>query len=424
MAGSARTVFTRLLPWAALALMTVMFFVQVKARRTAEEDAAKAVGDLHVQRVDRALGMGPSVEPLEGAGAESAEVAEFLIAYEAELGGLRKQVEAARDDLASARSAQQAAVDKAERTEALRATANARADALEAQAAAAAEAAQQRVTALEAQLKDAQAQAARRPSPVARWLQVWGAGGADRENLRKELAQATPEDVTELRALWDQEESGARVTHFLGVLGSMPVTKASAALAAEIASCEPSCDAETLRPWVALAGPHLLHVDAFLALLPQTSHRSMRHVLVEHAAASPKAWSDEDRARIAPGFAAYLGHEQPEMVRFALRAITRLKLPVVSARVLGLLDHPDASVRIAAIYFLHQTGDGASAVKVLGRYVADLLDSKDADTRMAALFLAQELVGETRSLAFGSSQEAVGREIGRLKKKLGTLAKD
>jgi hypothetical protein len=78
-------------------------------------------------------------------------------------------------------------------------------------------------------------------------------------------------------------------------------------------------------------------------------------------------------------------------------------------------------VRIATVYALLATSDRASAVKTLRATVLALLDEKSFDVRMAGLFLAQELAGEKRSLGFGSSDQAVAKEVARLKAKLGAM---
>ncbi|MDA1196123.1 MAG: hypothetical protein O2894_13210, partial [Planctomycetota bacterium] len=46
MSSSPRGVLTRLLPWAALALMVVFFFIQVAERNEARSDAVRARDDL------------------------------------------------------------------------------------------------------------------------------------------------------------------------------------------------------------------------------------------------------------------------------------------------------------------------------------------------------------------------------------------
>ena len=111
MAGSARTLITNVLPWAAVALLGAMFFVQVGARHRAENRAAKARDDLHALRADRVMGLGPKTEPLEPLEppASEAEVARFVAAAvaktEAEQDALRKELEQRAEELAAASAA-------------------------------------------------------------------------------------------------------------------------------------------------------------------------------------------------------------------------------------------------------------------------------------------------------------------------------
>ena len=418
MAASIRTVVTRLLPWAALAVMTVLFFVQVKARQRARAEPERARDEVNALHADRAMGLapvqppGPAPTPVAPRAAEGDD--------EAEVAALHRQLKAAGEDLAAAEAAQQALLADAERAAALRTTEAARANALEAQLVAATDAAFKRVAELEARIAEAKAQLERRESRVARWLALALTGTPDaRAVVTVEAQQASDEDVAELHGLWreagEQEARDAVAT----VLSAMPTSAAAAALAADIVLARPSPqDAVAL---LARLGSHALRVDVLARVLAEGGN-ALREAAV--AAASTAAWSEADRERIGDALDMLLRTPDPATLEIAIRAVAKLGLRGRAAALLPFLTHQEPALRIATVYALLATCDHASAVRTLRPIVVDLLDDEAPDVRLAGLFLAQELAGERRSLAFGSSQEAVAQEIGRLKQKLATLAKD
>lgn len=415
MAGTARSVFTRLLPWAALALMTVMFFVQVKARHRAEHDAAEAKDDLQAVREDRVLGDRPTLSPLAPSRIEAAAIG-------SEIAGLRRQLEAAHEELAAARSAREALLAKAERTEALRVTASARAGALDAQLEADAEAAAKRIADLEGRLKTAKTELERRQSPVKRWVSLAAGGGPDALSvIRAEAPKATNDDMAELRTLWHEGSARSDTQGIAEVLAHVPVSPASAALAGEmLVACESPRRAGRL---LAQLARHTGHEVAVTLILSRGSNE-LREDLVAHLAAGSTAWDEPGRTRVQDSLAALLAEQDTWTLEIAIRALPRLKMTGYEADLLPFLTHADAQVRIAAIYALQATADRKSAARTLQAAVVGLLEDKAFDVRMAGLFLAQELAGEKRSLAFGSSDQAVAKEIARLKQKLATLAKE
>ncbi len=422
MAGSARSVFTRLLPWAALALMTVMFLVQVKARNEAQGDAVKAKDELHALRADRAMGLDPADQALaQPRGVEEAPNA--FDEAQAELGRLRKKLEAAQKGVAAARAARQDALDAGERTEALRATEAARAAALEAERDGWKSSTQEKLASLEAELAEAQKLLTRRESPVARWLVLAKGGGPDvRTVLRVETAKATSEDLQELGSHWRDATPGERDAGVVAaVLEYMPVSTASAGLAADLLLVHEHAPAATR--FLPRLGKHILHPEAVARVVAGGSNEA-REDIVAHAAVSERGWDAAGRARVGQALVAQLKSDDAWTLELAIRAFAQLGLEGHAGKLLPFLEHKVPDVRIATVYALLATSDRKSALRTLLPTVSGLLDEEAFDVRMAGLFLAQELAGEKRSLAFGSSDQAIAKEVARLKKKLAALAKE
>jgi len=422
MAASTHTVVTRLLPWAALVVMTVMFFVQIRARQCAQRDAEKAKDDLNVLRADRAMGLAPApLAPLPASRAEAAAVAEPAREDDdGELAALHRELKKARQELADAESARLARLVEAERSEALRMTEAARADALETQLGAESAAGAARVAALEDRLAEAKALLERRESPVRRWIALARSGTPEAVGVvRVEAAKATADDLAELRALWSETRATEGPETIASVLAPMPVSPASAALAADILLAVTSPRVATATR--AALGPHALHVDAVARVLTEGSNELREDVVL---AAKGTTWSDAAEARLSAAVDTLLRSQDAHTVEVGINAIARLGLRGQAAALLPFLTHDAAAVRIAAVYALLATSDRASAVRTLQPIVLGLLEDKEPDVRLAGLFLAQELAGEKQSLAFGSSEEALAKEMERLRKKLAAMARE
>ncbi len=310
MAGSVRSLFTRLLPWAALGVLTVAFFVQVKARREAEREADVARAGLAPLRKELALSEAnlafiPSARP--------AAVADVAGEHVAEISDLRRKLELAHEELAASRAAERARTEKGDRTESLRATEAARANALAREAGAAQAEAATRVATAQAETSKAQADAARR---------------------------------------------------------------------------------------IAVA---------------HTSEQAL-------AARLREVTTDESRLDVA--LTGLLKAKDAGVVKFAIEGLVAIKHRGYAGRVLPLLDHDAPTVRIAAMHALLRSGSGVASAAPLCEPVLRLLADDAPDIRLAGLLLAQEVVGETPSLGFGSKDPAVAKEIARLKTKLAALARE
>jgi len=289
MAGRTRSLFTRLLPWAALVVMSIAFFLQVAERNRAQSALVRARDDARVAR-SLLLGRSSASAPARAPAAAASEDVAALRKAEA---GLRESVVQITQRLAASEEARRGLQVKADRLDALRATADARADALVDEAAAAGAIADARV-----------AEAEQRMTGLA-------------EHVRVVTSEAQRLDV------------------------------------------------------------------ALTALL-----RS----------------------------------KKPAIVVFAIHALTRVGEASYAGRVLPLLDHPDPTVRIAALHALLRSESAADTPAVLCKPVLRLLADERADIRLAALFLAQQVVGEKPNLGFGSKDAATAAEIVRLKKKLAAVA--
>ncbi len=423
MPGHARTLLTRVLPWAALVLITSMFFVQLSARKQAENRAREVEGTLHAERADRVMGMGPAAADTPQPVRPAAPAAAPARDYEAELGRMRIRVESLQEQLAGAQEAHRVALTAVERAQALRATEAARAGALTGDLESRREQADQRVRELEAQLAEARAALERRRSPVARWLSLVE-GGTPRalELVGLEAAKATAEDVAELRERWEAggPEGGPGPLTVAAVLGPVPPGTASAELAADLLLATES--AQRSRRLIERLALHLVRAEAVARVIERGSNEH-RSDLLAHAAARKPTWDDAQQALVGAALAGQLASDDAWTLELTIRAFAQLGIGGHESKLLRFLTHEAPTVRIATVYALLATSDRKSAIATLTPTVVALLDDKAFDVRMAGLFLAQELAGEKRSLAFGSSDQAVAKEVARLKARLAELAK-
>lgn len=423
MAGSARTLFTNVLPWAAVAVLGFMFFVQVGARHRAENRAARALDDLHTLRADQVMGPAPAdAAPAVPEGAVRVPNA-FHQQAQAELDGLRKQVEQRAEELAAAKAAHQAAMANVERSQALLAVESARADALEKQLSGQQGAVDEQVAKLRAELDEATSELARRQSPVARWLALAERGTPEAlAVVRAETPEAGADDVQELAARWKMNPPSGGALQVALVVEHMPASTQAALLAADLyLTSQQATDAAKIQ---ARLERHLRHATAVVRVLTQGTNEQREDVIALAAAATDRGWTAEAETRVGAALSQALASDDAWTLEIAIRAFAQLGIKGHEAQLLRFLTHAAPAVRIATVYALLATSDRASAVKILRPTVLGLLAEEEFSVRMAGLFLAQELAGEKRSLAFGSSDQAVAKEIERLKTKLQGLGGD
>jgi hypothetical protein len=369
----------QVLPWAALALVTVFALAQVRARRGGPP---APVGSLRMfDEHGRPGSAAPrAAEILDHAFEDRAAMAasrdrawrerdEALLAFD--------RAEAARAVLAARLAAEQsareapvpdAAADPAEATE---------------------------IEGLRAELAVAREEARRaRESSGQADLLAWLEDAASedharRARARRRAAEAKPEDVEALRRAL--AEDPARAPGVGRLVGALPPGEAAGALAVALLLGPGAGDDPARR--VAEIGPAtLLRVEVFERVLAEAVP-AVRQEVLSWVAAREKGWSEIERTRIARALGPLLGAEDPGALAAAVRGVGILRLPGLAARLAALLDHDRPDVRAAAAHALSRVERDAEANVRARAALPRLLVDDDLPVRIAGRLLAEAVLG-------------------------------
>ena len=381
MAANVRSILARLLPWAALAVMTVFFFVQVRARERADARAREAA---------RAAPR-PTPAPARAAPVATSDPQE-VVGLTSELATRTSELERAQQDLAALRAEGEASVAALERVAAARAAQAERAAALVQERDAWQRTANEKVEALARQLAEAEARLATPERSVEGWLAA----------VAGDAAEARARALTEARAADDTQKAALRG---LWLAASEP--KPSDACADIVALWEPGDVASGLAGQIIAATPedvdpepllrrlhaHVMHVQGMLFILWSPSPRVLREALpwLDPAAGG---WSDEARTTFGGILGARLDTADPALLKLLLAGVGRLGSTSQTVRLGELLAHDDAEVRLMAAWALLRVLGPQDARKRAGRTVAALLAPGGGDLTAQAVHVARGLLGE------------------------------
>ncbi len=478
MADSPRSALTRVLPWAALALMVVFFLLQVSARTKAERDASEARKALHDLEGARALA--PDVRNFAGGDPESglrflrmqasiAKDARIEAEGEAErLAGERKALQARLERAGGVRAAHVAALEalRAERDSAevtrseaarieaemapLEAEARARAGQLKAErdtaqgALAATELlrieAEARVVELESlaaaistQMDRLLAQAAEnreriqaltvaaaRGSDVGATVRRWLMAATDRRSNASTTAAPSGAHALALSDVWMDLAQGQRKQHaaaFARVLTALPPSEAAtgAALMWFDLGSHRSVEPAILRQ---LLRRHATGAHETTLLLAQRGE-VVRAMVLERLASHAKLWEAHERDEVLGMLDALLRYPREDVRRDAARAFGLLQASEATPALIKALGDKESSVRHAAAWALtrmKRTAPAVSALKVVAKTL--LASPKVADLR-EGLWVAQWVLGQPQNTAWLElSDGQVKRIAARVRKRL------
>lgn len=405
MGQSARTVLGRTIPWVAVVLVSVFALTQVRARFDARSELVKTRDEM------RSLRAGRVVQP-PVAGPSQDVVTDRERALDEALTAAREAHGRTRDRLGAAEEALRAERERAERSEALRATQAARAEAaarriaeLEAQAAA-----------LRTELEDARAEAEQAaPTPVERWVADAASGEQARVAYARACAkEATPEQVDGLRSLLARDRS--RSDALVRLAQALPASDEAAGLVADLLlACGP--DDPLFDRVEALGKPHLLVAHAVGRLLDEGDSRLRSAVWLWIA----KRWGelDADTARaLAQRLARDLRSSDPQAVFLAGRALAHARLRGFGPHLLPLLEADASEQRVAAAHALTYAPDLQELAPQVRPHLRALLADEARGVRTAGLLLAERVLGEKLDFdpAAGPAERAAA--LARLKGRL------
>jgi len=358
-----------LVPWIALAAVTVFAIAQVRARRESEPVAPSPPAPQETS-------VAPPAPDLTGAaGATETALDEALV-----------DLEHARAETTALAKARAAALARAETAEARLAASQARVGALMAEveglraapAPAPAPPAAPSVAAVPAPAED----------PVAGWLADVSAADAQRRaRARERAAEASDEQIARLAALLAEDFEG-RSEALARLAASLPAGDARDALVATLLADDAA------RPeHVVLLGARVVARPGVVEALLRDASAPVLAEALPFVAGGADDLDGDTRARYAAALAERLDRFAVEDLVVATRAAGLLRLPGAAVRLVVLADHEDPAVRAGAAYALSRVPDldlvRADAVKHLP---ALLLDASP-DVRTAAALLAETLVG-------------------------------
>jgi hypothetical protein len=389
MAGPARSTLTRLLPWAALAVMTVFFFVQVRALTRARRSEARA---LERERALRAAGTSQPARPPAASPPER------------DPAGTQAALKAARARLTTLGAERDGLQSRLERAEALRAAARARARALEADRDHWRKLADERAAELARARKAAH-------GPVADWLAA--VSGSDEDAARravKAAGEASPPPVGALRALWQARPSPARADACARLLAAWPPGPETSALAGTlIAAGGPQVGARMRR-----LHAHLAEVGCMLAVLASPSLAVRRAALVWLDPETVKR-SEADRARLADALAASLEADDPRLVGVAAEGLGRLREGGHEDELAALLTRKEPGLRLTAVWSLTRLLPASKALPLVRDALVALLGSGDDALRRRAVYVAGRLLRTSPAEADGAGRAQAERLAARLR---------
>lgn len=358
-----------LVPWVALAAVSLFAFLQTRARHEAERTRAPASS--------------PPSATISGDGERAGPTLAVVQATEDALDAALVDFEEARARAADLERDRMAVDARRETAEARLSVSKACVEALEAEAA---------VHEQEAKARDGELEGLREririlEDPVLGWIEDAGSEEADRQaKAREAAAKAQPEEVARLRALL--EASPMRAAAVANLVSALPESDDAGALVVRVLLAP---DAGSER--VALVGADALARPAVaLALVEEASPEVLGEVL-RWLAGRREAFDAHALGLLAEAVRPRLDGFDPVDVATAARAVGVLGLPGAAADLIVLTRHEDVPVRAAAVHALSRIPDLADVREEAERVLlAQLLDDA-LEVRIAGRLLAEALLG-------------------------------
>ena len=384
-----------LVPWLALAAVTVFAIVQMRARHRAAQGTPAVVETA-------------AADPV--AAPRSTEDAAAALAAEAALDAALQDLDAARAEAGRLARETTQAWARADAAAALLAAHAARVQALEVE-----------IATLRAAATAAPVDAA--PAPVERqdellpWVEDAGADDpARRRRALERAAAAGPEEVARLAEMVGGEADPVALARLAAALPAGDATDAFvlALLLAERA------ELDVASRVVDSLGPEPLRRPAVLeALLGRAAPGVLQAALGLLAGYEAELGDETRRAELAAALAPRLDGDETAQLHAGARAAGLLRLPGLAPRLAALLTHDEGVVRVAAAHALSRVPDldvvRAEAAAALPRLLLD----EDLAVRIAGALLAEALVGEPLdydpSASEGARREALDAILDRLK---------
>jgi len=451
MSVSPRGAFTRLLPWAALALMVVFFLLQVDARTKAERSEKEARDALHDLQGARALvpaapgGSRPRPRA-DGDAAKALAVAlaraDQLAAQVTEARGRLERAEAVRAaeaaraealvverdaafaggagwEEATAATVARARVLQAERdaaqgalaaSELLRAEAEADLAKLESLLAEVQEQMQALITHAEgnsarvAALQRAAARGADAKATVRRWVDAV-AGRAEKPSDGDALAGA-------LLSLWMDESDAEKersVRVYAELLRLLPPSAIASGSALRIVR-DAAARALPAKERRGLVARHL--TGAFETVL-LVRHRETRSVVLDLLRASVAGWSEKEREQVVEALRGLLASRAAEARRAGALGLGKLALGRAAPALIKALADKDRTVRHAAAWALTQLARTPVTVAALKAFAKTQLASPDLKDVGEGLWVAQWVLGLAQNTSWLDLSDAQIRRVAK-----------
>jgi len=252
--------------------------------------------------------------------------------------------------------------------------------------------------------------------PVRQWLEDVASGDKTRvAYARARASKATPEQIEALRAVLNQAEP-AHLPAAARLANALPTGEATTTLVGDLVLRLPQSGVRLGLDRI--GAERLMSFEIVARVLAEGSTR-LRDELVTRVTPHRATWTEEQRRALASALMRLLDSDEIAVLRSGLKGIAHLRLAGGVARLIELTRHESAVIRAGAAYALSRVPDLDTVKDRVRALVPVLLDDEGFLVRTAGSVLAEVLIGGR--VTFDPKAPAGERAdaIQRIKKRLG-----